>query len=211
VYTSYLPCAIFEAMESSLATSPLLVVGIGGTVRPNSTTERALDAALTAAQGMGADVVRFCGAELMELAIYSPTEHARCTAAEQLVETLRRADGVIIASPGYHASVSGLVKNALDYLEDLRDDERPYLTGRPVGCIATGAGWQATVTTLMALRTIVHALRGWPTPLGAALNTADTSAESSERARVQLETIAVEVMEFARMRHQAVDGARVTA
>jgi FMN reductase len=33
-------------------------------------------------------------------------------------------------------------------------------------------GWQGTVTALQALRTTVHALRGWPTPLGITLNSA---------------------------------------
>ena len=42
------------------------------------------------------------------------------------------ADGLIIASPGYHGGISGLVKNALDYVEDLRGDARPYLDGRAV-------------------------------------------------------------------------------
>jgi FMN reductase len=79
---------------------------------------------------------------------------------------------VIFASPGYHGGVSGLVKNAIDLLEDLRADERVYLDGMPVGCIVTAAGWQGCNTTLGALRSIVHALRGWPTPLGVTLNTA---------------------------------------
>ncbi len=78
----------------------------------------------------------------------------------------------MLVSPGYHGTVSGLVKNALDYIEDLRDDPRPYLDGRAVGCVATASGWQAAVTTLTSLRSIVHALRGWPTPLGAAVNSA---------------------------------------
>jgi len=42
-----------------------------------------------------------------------------------------------------------------------------------VGCIATAAGWLGAVNTLGALRDIVHALRGWPTPLGAAINSAE--------------------------------------
>ena len=50
----------------------------------------------------------------------------------------------------------------LDYVEDMKDDARCYFTGVPVGCIATGLGWQATVTTLEALRAIVHALRRNP-------------------------------------------------
>jgi hypothetical protein len=31
--------------------------------------------------------------------------------------------------------------------------------------VVTAAGEQAAVTTLAALRSVVHALRGWPTPL----------------------------------------------
>ena len=63
-----------------------------------------------------------------------------------------RADGILLGSPGYHGGVSGLVKNALDYTEDMRGDERPYFDGRPVGAVATGAGWQGAVTTLTAMR-----------------------------------------------------------
>jgi FMN reductase len=200
-------CYIYHLAMSIMESSSLLVVGIGGTVRPESTTESALDLALKAAEAAGADVVRFCGAELAQLPIYSPTEGARGDTARELIESVRRADGVIIASPGYHASISGLVKNALDYLEDLRADERPYLSGRGVGCIATGAGWQATVTTLTTLRTIVHALRGWPTPLGAAINTDETGAHREQRARFQLETIGADVVEFALMRHEPTGGA----
>ena len=54
----------------------------------------------------------------------------------------------MLVSPGYHGAVSGLVKNALDYVEDLRDEPRPYLDGRAVGCVAIALGWQAAVTTL---------------------------------------------------------------
>lgn len=180
----------------------LLVVGIGGTIRPNSSTDGALRTALGAARGAGAKVAHFDGATLAGLPLYSPADAERSAGALELVEAVRRADGVIVASPGYHASISGMVKNALDYLEDLREDERPYLSGRGVGCIATGAGWQATVSTLATLRAIVHALRGWPTPLGAAVNTAPGSnGDDERRARFQLETIGAEVAEFARLQH----------
>jgi len=178
-------------------------VGIGGTVRPNSSTDRALRAALDSAAGAGAEAVHFAGAQLAELPLYSPADRDRSPAAAELVDAVRRADGQIVASPGYHASLSGMVKNALDYLEDLREDERPYLSGRGVGCVATGAGWQAAVSTLTALRSIVHALRGWPTPLGAAINTArGPDAADEEKVLFQLETIGAEVVEFARLKRQ---------
>ncbi|MUL46093.1 NAD(P)H-dependent oxidoreductase [Mycobacterium sp. CBMA293] len=172
------------------------IVGLGGTLRPNSSTESALRIALQEAQSAGAQTELFGGSDLARLPMYDP-ESDNVDEAVRLVEALRRADGVIIASPGYHGSVSGLVKNALDYLEDLRDDDSPYLSGRAVGCVTTAYGWQAAVTTLQTLRSIVHALRGWPTPLGAAINSATTrisyGEEPEERVGFQLRTVGREV------------------
>ena len=115
--------------------------------------------------------------------------------------TISTADGVLLVSPGYHGTVSGLVKNALDYVEDLRDEPRPYLDGRAVGCVALANGWQAAVTTLTALRSIVHALRGWPTPLGAAVNSTEVSFDADGCTDSQVEktlrTIGEQVVEFA--------------
>ncbi|MBI1196784.1 MAG: FMN reductase [Phenylobacterium sp.] len=148
-----------------------LIVGLGGTTRAGSSTERLLRRALRLAEAGGARVELFAGDDLA-LPHYAPERPARDSAAARLVEALRAADGLLIASPGYHGSISGLVKNALDYAEDLRGDPRPYFEGRAVGCIAGAYGWQAANSTLSALRAVVHALRGWPTPLGVAANSA---------------------------------------
>jgi FMN reductase len=179
-----------------------LIVGLGGTSRPGSSTAQALGIALGSAEALGSRIEFFDGAELAGLPLYAPGTTERCATATRLVDSVRQADGVLIASPGYHGSISGLVKNALDYLEDLRQDERPYLSGRGVGCIATGAGWQATVSTLAALRSVTHALRGWPTPMGACVNTAEPGALEEPAGNVifQLETVAAEVVDFAMLR-----------
>jgi FMN reductase len=174
----------------------LFVVGIGGTVRANSATERALRSALASAEEGGAEIAIYDGKYLAELPHFSPSDPRRTSQASELVESVRRADGLIIASPGYHAGLSGMVKNALDYLEDLKEDDRPYLSGRAVGCIATGSGWQATVSTLTSLRGIVHALRGWPTPLGATVTKTSDGAQSEAKNRFQLETVGKEVVHF---------------
>ena len=146
-----------------------LIVGLGGTTRAGSTSELVLRGALAEAKKLGARTAIIAGPDLV-LPLYAPEDPARDERAARLVELLRTCDGVIIASPGYHGSISGMIKNALDYIEDLRKDERPYLDNRAVGCIACAYGWQATGSVLAALRSIVHALRGWPTPLGIAVN-----------------------------------------
>ena len=184
------------------------VVGIGGTTRTPSSTDRALRLALKAAEDVGARTFLFDGALLARLPHFAPGNHERSEEQRQFVEMVREADGLIVASPGYHGGVSGLVKNALDLLEDLREDERSYLDGRAVGCIVTAAGWQTCGSTLAALRSIVHALRGWPTPLGATLNTTETIFDPSgacvdPKALTQLATVAHQVVEFARMYHHS--------
>jgi len=145
-----------------------LIVGIGGTPRPTSTTECALVTALAGAKADGARTALFGGAYLARLPLYLTPESE--SAGWEMIEAVRKADGLIIASPGYHGTVSGMVKNALDYLEATAGDPRPYLDGLPVGLIATAFGWQATGGVLTTLRSIIHALRGWPTPYGAAIN-----------------------------------------
>jgi FMN reductase len=165
---------LMNAMETNFAANRArpFIVGIGGTTRPGSSTESALRTALRFAEEMGARTELFGGEALSTLDVYSPEARERSPAQRAIVEAVRQADAVIFASPGYHGGVSGLVKNAIDLLEDTRADGRVYLDGMPVGCIVTAAGWQGCNTTLGALRSIVHALRGWPTPLGVTLNTA---------------------------------------
>lgn len=146
------------------------VVGIGGTLRAGSSSERLARAVLAACAARGADVRMFDGPHLAQLPHFDPATPDRSPAEAELVEAVRGCDALVIASPGYHGGVSGLVKNAIDLLEDLRGDARPYFDGRPVGLIVSAAGWQAGGVTLAALRGIVHAMRGWPTPIGLAVN-----------------------------------------
>ena len=153
------------------------IVGIGGTVRSNSSTERAVSLALECVRRDGAEV-RLISGKGLELPLYNPDSADRTDLAKQLIEEVRRADGLIVATPGYHGGISGLVKNALDYLEDLRADRLPYLEGKAVGCIVTAAGWQGATGALISLRSVVHALRGWPTPLGICINSTELPFEA---------------------------------
>ncbi len=178
------------------------ILAVGGTLRANSSTEKAMLHVLRAAQRAGARTNLISGS-LLQLPLYQPENPERGEEARFLVAELALADGIILGSPGYHGSISGLVKNALDYAEDLRSDARPYFSGRAVGCIATAAGWPGAVNTLSALREIVHALRGWPTPLGAAINSAQGVFDEDgnclmPRVAQMLDLMAEEVMSFAR-------------
>jgi FMN reductase len=158
-------------MASSTPDTRPLVVGIGGTIGGISSTERALRIALDAAAQEGFRTRLFGGDDMARLPLYNPRAEGRTAHERAFVNAVRDASAIIISSPGYHGSISGVVKNALDLLEETARDERPYLADMPVGLITTAYGWQATGSTIAALRSIVHALRGWPTPFAAAINT----------------------------------------
>jgi len=174
------------------------IVALGGTVNPGSSTEQALRLAGTIAAGEGAEVTVFGGEYLSALPHYRGPGHDAPWGAE-MVEAVRAADGLLVAAPGYHGTISGVVKNALDYLEDLARDERPYLDGRAVGLIATAFGDQASMSTLLTMRAITHALRGWPTPMGATIRTYQGMFSPDgecldERARGQIELVGKQVV-----------------
>lgn len=181
-----------------MADNPTFVVGVGGTLRPDSSTERALRHCLDAVERQGGRTRLFGGADL-DLPMYNPHDPARTPAAVALIDALRRADAVVVGSPGYHGGISGLVKNALDYIEDLRDDSRVYLDNKPWGCVSCAYGWQAAVGTLGQLRGIGHALRAWPTPLGVAINSAEQAGDLAGTAvGEQLDLLAGQLLTFAR-------------
>jgi FMN reductase len=180
-----------------------LIVGLGGTTAPNSSSERILRHALAQCEAAGARTLLFDGPALdMPMYGYGTPRTAQALA---MIDGLRRADGLILTSPGYHGTVSGLIKNALDYVEDMAKDERPYFEGRAVGLISVAAGWQATGTTLATLRSIVHALRGWPTPMAVTVNSqmpvfAEDGTVGDATLKTQLGILAQQVVGFARMR-----------
>jgi FMN reductase len=177
-----------------------LIVGFGGSTSSNSVTEQLLSACLAEVRELGARTRLVPSTELATLPIYTglPAEPA----ADPLLDAVRAADGVVIATPGYHGGMSGMVKNALDHLEALRSDEPPYLEGRAVGVIVSAAGWQACGTALVSVRSAIHALRGWPMPFGVTVNSAEQDPDDP-RVRGALRILAGQLVEFASWRAAA--------
>ncbi len=185
----------------------LHIVGVGGTLRPRSSSGSAMLFCLDHARQQGAEVSAFTGPDLVA-PLYDPGTVDLHENMAAMVAALRDADGIILASPGYHGGISGAIKNALDYTEEMAGDARCYFDGRAVGCIAAAAGWQASGATLNSLRGIVHALRGWPTPLGVMLNSSEPLFDESggcvaAQTGASLAAMTDQVIDFARMRRAA--------
>ncbi|MEU5726958.1 NAD(P)H-dependent oxidoreductase [Micromonospora sp. NPDC047738] len=187
------------------------VVALCGSQAPQSSTESLLRVAATHAELLGADVCFFRG-EQLRLPLYgSPVDARDAAAVGELLASVAAADGVLLGSPSHHGSLSGLLKNAIDYLEGLRDHANPYLTDKAVGCVAVGAGTQGPVNTMRSLRDTVHSLRGWPTPLGVAVDRASALCQGipSPAVEHQLALVSRQVVEFALARRAGAGERRV--
>jgi FMN reductase len=141
---------------------PVRVVGLGGSLRAESTSRTALQVALEGAAASGADVEPIFMRDL-DLPLYS-AERAPPPAALRFADAAYGCDGLIWSSPTYQGSVSGSFKNALDWLILLAEREPAYLSGKPIGLITTAGGVQG----LQAVNTmdfIARSLRGWSVPM----------------------------------------------
>jgi len=146
------------------------VLGIGGSLRAGSTAALALQIALKAAQEAGVHT------RLLDLATfplplfdgtysldgYMPEERQ---AIETLLDATRQARGFIFASPTYHNTISGSLKNALDFMELLKDDLPPRLEGKVVGIVSVQGGTSGTGNnTLTTMLLAARAMRAWVAP-----------------------------------------------
>ncbi|WP_128896821.1 NADPH-dependent FMN reductase [Longirhabdus pacifica] len=71
----------------------------------------------------------------------------------KLKKLVAEADGIILSTPEYHGSISGVLKNALDYLEQY------HFAGKAVLPVSS-AGGPIGVHSLTHLQTIIRSLHG---------------------------------------------------
>ncbi|OLL32306.1 hypothetical protein BTH42_07620 [Burkholderia sp. SRS-W-2-2016] len=129
------------------------VIALSGSLRKASTNTALLRAARELApDGMELEIV-----ELGDLPFFNEdVEKAGVPAAvTALSEKIRRADAVLLATPEYNFSFSGVLKNALDWLS--RPSSGTPLAGKPAGIVGAGAGF-GTARAQAQLRLVCQAL-----------------------------------------------------
>jgi len=133
------------------------IVGIGGSLRPQSYSQQALALAAERVQALGAEV------EILDLRTMNlpfcdgGDEYPGYPDVTRLQETVKAADGLILATPEYHGSVSGVLKNALDLMGF------EELSGKVAGLISV-LGGQSNSNALNDLRVIMRWVHGWVIP-----------------------------------------------
>lgn len=179
----------------------LSVVGLGGSLRPTSSSRAALKVALDGAADAGARV-DLLDLRQLNLPMYDPSSDNVPESVTHFVETAHAADGMIWSSPLYQGSISGSFKNALDWLILLGNREPPHLTDKVIGLISVAGGTQG-LQAINTMEFIVRALRGWAVPLVVPIPQSWQAFEDSGRpANPQIEeplkTLGGEVVRVAR-------------
>ena len=141
------------------------IVGIGGSLRPNSYTYQALKLAAERVQVLGASV-EILDLRTMQLPFcHGGDDYPDYPDVEQLRQCVKEADGLILATPEYHGSVSGVLKNALDLMSF------EHLAGKVTGLISV-LGGQSNSNALNHLRLIMRWVHAWVIPEQIALGQA---------------------------------------
>lgn len=151
--------------------SDLHVVGVSGSLRSESRTRAAVETALAGAERAGAstehlDLRRF------DLPPLNPDLDEQGD-AEEFRESVARGDAVVLGTPMYHGSCSGVLKNALDHCGF---DE---LEGTTIGLLAV-AGGAFPITALDHLRSICRAFNAWVLPYQAAVPRSESAIVDGE-------------------------------
>ena len=140
----------------------LNVLGVGSSMRQGSYSTTALNMILDMAKGNGAET------KLLDLRQTNlPMLYAAKDDTHEIVqatELVEWADAYILATPDYHGSMSGSLKNFLDYFWS-------EFAGKTFGYIV--ASHEKGLTVMDQMRTAVRQCYGWSIPYGVSINPED--------------------------------------
>lgn len=115
--------------------NPLDIVGLCGSLRAGSINRMALHlVGQSMPAGMGLEML-----DIREIPFFDGDVLAQGfpPAVQALRERIRRADGVVIATPEYNFSIPGVLKNALDWVS--RGEDQPFAY-KPVAILSASPG-----------------------------------------------------------------------
>lgn len=144
--------------ELPLDAVKVTVVGLSGSLRDGSYTTMALRTALRGAADAGADI-KLIDLRDYQLAFAMGAHDSNVSASvDRLRAEFRLAHGIILGTPEYHGSFSGVLKNALDLMGF---DE---FEGKMIGLVGVSAGRMGAFDALNSLRNVGRALHAWVVP-----------------------------------------------
>lgn len=133
------------------------IVGIGGSLRTDSYSMQALHLATKRAEALGAKTQILDLREMNLPFCDGGDDYPDHPDVAVLQETVKQADGIILSTPEYHGSVSGVIKNALDLMSF------EHFSGKVVGALSV-LGGQPNSNALNELRLIMRWVHAWMIP-----------------------------------------------
>ena len=145
-----------DPLPKPMGDKRLKVIGLAGEYRATSKSGMLVNLALTIAKEQGADVEYWDLAErpLPLVGEDSCWTHPNVKAFQSLLE---ESDAFLLSSPEYHGTMSGVMKNTLDWMYD------KHVGGKVFGLMST-LGGVTNANTLNHLRISLRWLHGWPVP-----------------------------------------------
>jgi len=129
-------------------------------MRENSRSAHAVNIVLEAARRSGAET-RLLDLRLLNLPMFRPLSPAASSEIREATEAVNWAEAFVLASPDYHGSMSGALKNFLDHYW-------AEFAGKLFGYLC--ASHEKGLTVMEQMRTAVRQCYGWSLPYGVAFN-----------------------------------------
>lgn len=136
------------------------ILGVVGSLREHSTTRRLVEATLAAVHDAGGEA-RLLDLRQFPLPLLNPDEEDFGPIFQQVHDVVVWADAFILGTPDYHGSMSGPMKNFLDYFWH-------EFMGKLFGYIV--ASHEKGLTVQDHMRTVVRQCYGWSLPYGIGTN-----------------------------------------
>jgi len=137
----------------------LKILGVASSMRETSYSTQVLKLALEKAEKNGAET-RMLNLREVQLPMYHP-EQNNSPELDKVTEHVKWADAFILASPDYHGSMSGVMKNFLDFFWS-------DFAGKTFGYVC--ASHEKGLTVMDQMRTAVRQCYGWSMPYGVSIN-----------------------------------------
>lgn len=173
----------------------LKVLGVGSSLRDGSSSTVVLRISLDLIKKQGAET-RLLDLKQTNLPLYDPNENQSSLELQKVEKDVEWADAFILATPDYHGSMSGTMKNFLDYFWS-------EFAGKTFGYIC--ASHEKGLTVMDQMRTAVRQCYGWSLPYGISVNGEDDLENgkiTSPRLKSRLEMLARDLVVYGNLIRQ---------
>jgi NAD(P)H-dependent FMN reductase len=167
-------------IDMNKQTTIIRILGVTGSLRQNSNSTKVLSTLLEIAANKFSADVRLLNLRETKLPFYNPS----ISSADSLYGNIKTvsqsvewADVFVLASPDYHGSMSGTMKNFLDHFWE-------EFAGKTFGYLCTSH--EKGLTVMDQMRTAVRQCYGWSMPYGVSINSGEDLNSNGEIINAQL-------------------------